>query len=114
MTAALPPDPSSPLAPLAPALRRLARARALELWVRTAIWVWCTALVGWLLPLGSWSVTRLSPPVAVAVGVAMLAVGALLAYAYRSLSSTAEVRAAMEQVRFLHRTARDSRPEAGP
>jgi hypothetical protein len=110
MSAALPPDRLSPLAPLAPALRRLARARALELWLRTAAGLWCTAVVGWLLPLGPWSATRLPPIATVIVGVALTAVGGLLALVHRSISSTAAIRTAMAEVRRLHGIPNDSAP----
>lgn len=79
--------------------------------MRTAVWVWCTAVVAWLLPLGSWSVTRLAPLVAVAVGAMLLTTGFALAYAHRSLSSTVEVRTAMDEVRRLQRAARAARPD---
>lgn len=114
MTAAQPPDQVSSLATLAPALRRLARARALELWVRTAIWVWCTALLAWLLPLDGWSATSLPRYVALAIGAAMAGTGALLASAYGRLSSTAEVRRALVQARRMRTEASEPSTAVAP
>lgn len=96
-SAAAPAQPPS----LATAFGQLARARAREFWLRTGIWGWCTVSLGWLLPLGPWSATRLPLSAALIVGCGLAVCGAVLAVLHRMASSTDDIRAALGAVRRL-------------
>jgi hypothetical protein len=87
------------------AFRQLARARAQELWLRATLWAWCMVSLGWLLPLGAWSATRLALPTALLIGGVLASCGAVLGLLHRRTSSTKTIREAIAEVRRSHLTA---------
>lgn len=70
-------------AELAALLRRISRR---ERRARLLLWIWATATLLWLMPLGPLSATQLSAAVAVAVGGGSLVAGAALIALYRACS----------------------------
>ncbi len=68
---------------LAALLRRLSRR---ERRARLLLWIWATATLLWLMPLGPLSAAELPPLAAVCVGAGSLAAGAALIGFYRACS----------------------------
>lgn len=89
-----PPSPS--LEPLAEAARRLAAARARQVWLRAALWVWWAATIAWLMPLGPWSATALPLGAAIADGALISLCGAALLWLHHAAIDVQAVRSALK------------------